>query len=124
MPPSAITCEGWWAAGRGDTVGVMTLPVYKANNRPRMKVGTRVGLGYGDYVQEAEVIEDCGDLGRNADQLVRVQYVMEGDLVTPPETVETYRLVSELVAPPAPGVDVELRAQRAPRARRRQRATA
>jgi hypothetical protein len=102
----------------------MTYPIYKANNRPRMKVGTRVGLQRGDYVREAEVIEDRGDLGRNGEQLVRVQYVMEGDLVTPPETVETGCLVTDLVPPPAPGVDVELRVPRAPRARRRQRATA
>jgi hypothetical protein len=89
------------------------LPIYKANNRPRVRVGTRVGLQYGEFVQEGEVIEDLGDL-RDDEQFVLVQWVEEGDLVTPEEVMVSMRRVSELVPPPDTGVAV----QRVPQVRR------
>ena len=43
----------------------------------RVKVGTLVGYRIGRTVQEAEVIEDRGDLGADGEQLVRLLVRMD-----------------------------------------------
>ena len=61
-----------------------------------MQVGTRVGIHYSeDYIQEAVVIEDRGDLGRGGEQIVRLAFTTYYG-----EERETESPVSDLVPPP------------------------
>jgi hypothetical protein len=69
----------------------------RLNRRPRLEVGTRVGMPFGSGVVEAWVIEDRGDLATDGSQIVTLYYVLEPDT-----EMWTERRASELVDPPDP----------------------
>jgi hypothetical protein len=90
-----------------------------------MAVGTRVGLPDDlGIVTDAVIVEDRGDLGIHGEQIVRLQYRVEGV----DEDFETETSVLRLVEPPTESVGEQLgrlyRRLEAERRRARRAATA
>jgi hypothetical protein len=92
---------------------------------PRLAVGASVGYPIGEFVREALVIDDLGDLGAQGEQIVGVRVLVDdadgGDF-------ETGASVLRLVEPPAESIDEQVRRlrrqYRAERRRARRAATA
>lgn len=70
MPLSATTSGRWSGQPRGRRVGAVTAEV---------RVGSDVGVRFGNEVRPAEVIEDRGSLGPGGEKLLRVRLKMPAD---------------------------------------------